>query len=63
MSLPSSGEWPFDISCADRLRKCAEPGGLKCKRRLVLIVRGVTQLVSRMLDMDNSDLAWILRDL
>ena len=61
MSTQFAGEWPFPISSECRMRNCASPGCLKCKRRAVMIVRGITEPACRLRDVNNPDLAWLPR--
>ena len=61
MSTPLVGEWPPPIARDGRSRSCAAPGRTKCTRRLVMIVRGMTQLARPLLDRNTSDSAWLLR--
>ena len=42
-SSPFVGEWPPPIACNDRMRKCAASGRTECERRVVMIVRSITQ--------------------
>ena len=60
MRAPASGERPFPISRADRLRQCASLGRDKCKRRVVMIVRGAAQVACRLSGLDNAELVWLL---
>ena len=55
------GKWPFPITCDGRMRDCAAPGCPKCKRSVVVITRGITQLARRLLGADAPELAWLLR--
>ena len=55
------GEWPFPITRNGRLRNCATPGCAEFKRRAVMIVRRISRLARRLLDVNNPDLAWLLR--
>ena len=57
----SVGEWPFPITCEGRMRYCAASGRPKCKRRVVMIVRGITQLARRLLGAGAPDVVWLLR--
>ena len=55
ISPPFVGGRPFPITRDGRLRNCAALGFTKCKRRLVMIVRGITKLARRLLDSNKPD--------
>ena len=61
MSTQFEGEWPFPTTLNGRMRNCAAPSCTKCKRSAVMIVRGITRLVCRLMDANHPDLAWLLR--
>ena len=49
----SSSVWPFPISREDRMSNGKNQGRLKCKRRLVLTIRGITQIARLLFDLEN----------
>ena len=73
MDTPWQGDWPFDISCKGCRCKpgkegheqahgwCTSAGCLDCRRHVVLVIRGVTQLACRLQNVDNPSCTWLLR--
>ena len=61
MSMPPVGKWPFPITGNGRLRDCAAPDCTQCRRRAAKIVRGIARLACRLLDVNITDSAWLVR--
>ena len=71
---PIAGDWPFPLSCKGcngskslgRSAKAAQgwrpnPGCRDCRRHVVLVIRGVTQLACRLKTLGNPSRNWTLR--
>ena len=74
LAEPFQGTWPFPLSCKGR--KVSEPvaesekpvqsrrptpGCPACRRRVLMVICGVTQLARRLQVLDDSDCKWLLR--
>ena len=55
------GKRPFPIARVGRVRRCAAPGCTRCRLRVVMIARDISQLACRLSDAENPDLAWPVR--
>ena len=53
MHPPPSVVWPLPISQLSRTASCRNPGRLKCERRPVMVIRGISQVARRLLRFDN----------
>ena len=49
------GERAFPMTREGRMRNCAAPGCANCKRRAVMIVRGISVLARRLLGANSPD--------
>ena len=73
LNTPWTGSWPFELSCKGCKVKpgregdphvqgwCTQAGCYECRRHIVLVIRGVTQLACRLKNVDDPACTWMLR--
>ena len=59
-STQFAGGWLCPTTCEGQMRNCAAPRCPNCKRRAVMIARGIARLARRTLGANKPEMAWLL---